>query len=186
MIMLFTDKIICPSLLSWGCILTNKSNINMLFYLPGFCAVQQTWNYTVSGLYFTVTASEAWVFTSRGKVHMYVSFFAALVKYVDPSYPELEFQVRKSAWYKPKKVNTKSKQWVPDIYKKCLPADLCSQMWEMVNVSSNLCFYEVRCTKSLLETSVADFYMHQPFLKKSVTTKCDSQPYKNDNSFTFT
>lgn len=61
------------------------------------------------------------------------------------------------------KVNTKSKQWVPDICKKCLPADLCSQMWGTVKVSSNLCWYEVRCTKSLLETSVADFYMHQPF-----------------------
>ncbi len=99
----FSDKIICPSLLSWGCILT--INLNMLFYLPGFCAVQQMWNYTVSGLYFTASASEAWVFTLREKVHMSV-FFAALVKYVDPSYKELEFQVRRSAWYKLKKVNT--------------------------------------------------------------------------------
>lgn len=52
--------------------------------------------------------SEAWVFTLRNV--LYVVFFAALVKYGDPSYPEPEFQVRGTAWYEPKKVNMKSKQ----------------------------------------------------------------------------
>lgn len=124
--------------LSWGCIVTNKSNINMLFYLPGFLTVQQTWNHTVSELYFNADASEAWLFTLSENIHVF--FFSRCTREIcRPKLPRARVPSKKICLVQTEKVNTKSKQRVPDICKKCLPADLCSQMRVTVKVSSNLC-----------------------------------------------